>query len=259
MQTEGCLPANDEKDPKYAALGKILLQSGRGVLTDRGILFVNTDRPLEQHYTGSTFPQYLDDPNCLMIAEVSYQGQTEYVNLPTEKLAVDKALHRLGATDMSQCEISLDHMNSNPSAFRELCHLTLQRDGIYALNHWLEVVCNHVSPENHAVFDAAFTASGFDTMPDAVTVAENVDSFYFAKGVKNEAELGRWWLEHYSQFTISPELQMFFDYQAYGEHLSQFLDVHYLESGDCVFLDGTTMDEVLGIVQNEEMGMGGMQ
>ncbi len=258
LQTEGSVPADYKSDPKYAAIGKELMQSGRGVFTDQGILFVNTERPLEQQYTGSTFPSYLDDPNCLMITEISHQGQSAYVNLPCERLTLEKALHRLGAADAADCQISLDYF-STESSFQDLCIRTLETEGIFALNHWCEAVCNYVKPENHMAFVAAFTASGMNSTLDAVKVAENIDSFYYAKGVKNEADLGRWWLEHYSQFTISPELQQFFDYKEYGEYLSQFLDVHYLESGDCIFLDGTTMDEVLGIAPAEDVGMGGLQ
>lgn len=259
MQTEGSVPVDYKSDPKYAAIGKELMQSGRGVFTDQGILFVNTERPLEQQYTGSTFPSYLDDPNCFMIAEISHKGQSAYVNLPCERLTLEKALYRLGVADAADCQISLDYFSTTESAFHDLCVRTLETEGIFALNHWCEAVCNHVKPENHMAFVAAFTASGMDSTLDAVKVAENIDSFYYAKGVKNEADLGKWWLENYSQFTISPELQQFFDYKEYGEYLIQFLDVHYLESGDCVFLEDTTMDEVLGIGLDEDMGMGGMQ
>lgn len=234
-----------------------LLQSGRGILTEQGLLFKDENRPLELPYTGTTFPEYLFSP-CMLVAEISCRGQTEYAYLPTERLAIQKALGRLGATSLQACEVRIESFDMSNPQFAEFCNHVLTTEGLPSLNHLCEIIANQVSAENFPNFYGAFAASGVDNAADAIRIAENVDSFYFAKGVKNEAELGKWWLEHYSQFSVSPELEQFFNYQAYGEYLSQFLDVHYLESCDCVFLDGTTMDEVLGTEPAEDMTLGGM-
>ncbi|MGM9669467.1 MAG: antirestriction protein ArdA [Faecousia sp.] len=257
LQTEGSVHANDADDPKYVKIGMELFQSGRGILTEQGLLFPDKSRPLEQPYTGTTFPEYLYSP-CMLVAEISYRGQREYAYLPTERLAIQKALGRLGAASLHACEVRIDSFDMSNPQFAEFCNHVLAAEGLPSLNHLCEIISNQVSAENFPSFYGAFAASGVDNTADAIRIAENVDSFYYAKGVKNEAELGKWWLEHYSQFSVSPELEQFFDYQAYGEYLSQFLDIHYLESGDCVFLDGTTMDDVLGIAPAEDMRMGGM-
>ncbi len=258
LQTEECLPAGYETDPKYADIGRKLMQSGKGIVTDSGILFVNSESPPIQQYNGSAFPQYLDNPNCLVIAEISYQGQTEYANLPVEELALKKAVQRLGATSLDECSIALNHLNSAGTPIHVLCDKALETEGLSELNYWATVICNSVKPGSDT-FNHVLIAAGADSIQTAATIADNLGFFRLAKGVKNQTELGKWWMEHCVLDPINSNLEQFFDYKAYGEHLSQFLDVHYLESGDCVFLDGTTMDEVLGIAPAEDVGMGGLQ
>lgn len=44
------IPAHDEDDPKYAVIGRELLQSGTGVFTEHGLLFPDRSRPFEEPY-----------------------------------------------------------------------------------------------------------------------------------------------------------------------------------------------------------------
>lgn len=43
LTVKGCLPADDADDPKYADFGRKLIQSGKGVFTEHGLLFVDED------------------------------------------------------------------------------------------------------------------------------------------------------------------------------------------------------------------------
>lgn len=104
MNTEGAVPAHDEDDPKYAAIGKDLIDRGLAQITEKGLLIYNPFDELTEVYDGQTFPEYYYE-NSLASAEVSYNGRTELLLLPGEELAIQKALARLGAPSDSDCEI----------------------------------------------------------------------------------------------------------------------------------------------------------
>ena len=104
LNTEGAVPAHDEDDPKYAAIGKELIDKGLAQITERGLLIYNPFDELEEVYDGKTFPEYYYN-NSLASADVSYNGRTELLLLPGEELAIKKALARLGAPSDQDCEI----------------------------------------------------------------------------------------------------------------------------------------------------------
>ena len=105
LAVNGCLPADDADDPKYAEFGRELIRSGNGVFTEHGLFFVDEDTPFEKVYNGQNFPQYVYEPMlCSLRAE--YDGKTEYLYLPCEKEAIDKAFARLGAPTPDDVELS---------------------------------------------------------------------------------------------------------------------------------------------------------
>ena len=57
LNTEGSVPADSKYDEKYAQVGMELLKSGRGVFTQKGLLF-REDKPLEELYDGQVFPYF---------------------------------------------------------------------------------------------------------------------------------------------------------------------------------------------------------
>lgn len=58
MNTQGAVPANDEDDPKYAAIGKELIDKGLAQITGKGLLIYNPFDELTEVYDGQTFPEY---------------------------------------------------------------------------------------------------------------------------------------------------------------------------------------------------------
>ena len=70
MNTEGAVPAHDEDDPKYAAIGKDLIDRGLAQITEKGLLIYNPFDELTEVYDGQTFPEYYYE-NTLASAEVS--------------------------------------------------------------------------------------------------------------------------------------------------------------------------------------------
>ncbi len=258
LRSQGFLTQEEAADPKNAALGKELLSSGNGIITEDGILFVDTSRPFEEVYNGKTFPLYLYEP-CFMVANISYQGNTEYLYLPEESTAIHRAFLRIGAPSADACRIELGDIAGFGEEYRQLCERILQAEGLEGLNAMATVISENVIPEEMPCFVAAVTATGVADSKDVCRIAKYIDSFYLAENVRTVADLGKWWLEHYASESISPNLDPFFDYKAYGEHLTAHWDVFFLENGNCVFLDDiTSIEAVLGKQEAGAMQMGGM-
>ena len=123
LTVNGCVPADDADDPKYAELGRELIQSGNGIFTEHGMLFVDENTPFQRSYDGQTFPPYLYDPGVLCVAKAEYGGKTEYLYFPCEEEAIDKAFARLGTT-ADEVKITLEDFNTDSpewfGRFREI-------------------------------------------------------------------------------------------------------------------------------------------
>lgn len=61
----------------FAKIGKELMQSGKGITTPYGVLFVIEDIPFEPVYNGRHFPAF-DYKGSRMTVEVSCKGEKEY-------------------------------------------------------------------------------------------------------------------------------------------------------------------------------------
>lgn len=133
LTVNGCVPAHDEDDPKYAEFGRELIQSGNGIFTEHGMLFVDENTPFQRPYDGQTFPPYLYDPDVLCVAKAEYDGKTKYLYFPCEEEAIDKAFARLGTT-ADEVKITLEDFNTDSpewfGRFREIA----AKKGVYELN-----------------------------------------------------------------------------------------------------------------------------
>ena len=130
MNTEGAVPAHDEDDPKYAAIGKDLIDRGLAQITEKGLLIYNPFDELTEVYDGQTFPEYYYE-NSLASAEVSYNGRTELLLLPGEEIAIKKALTRLGAPSDSDCDIKFCLIQGEDDTWEERIESIIRSEGLY--------------------------------------------------------------------------------------------------------------------------------
>jgi hypothetical protein len=88
--------------------GMKLLESGKGIDTEYGKLYVNEEIPFDEVFDGKALPPYYCSPNAVAAVEISYNGDMESIELPCEEIAIKKALLRLGADNVSDCGIEVD-------------------------------------------------------------------------------------------------------------------------------------------------------
>lgn len=253
LTVNGCVPADDADDPKYAELGRELIQSGNGIFTEHGMLFVDENTPFQRSYDGQTFPPYLYDPGVLCVAKAEYGGKTEYLYFPCEEEAIDKAFARLGTT-ADEVKITLEDFNTDSpewfGRFREIA----SEEGVYELNR-LTAAVNTADMDLKKLWSVAEYAEAEDA-EQLSRLAENLDCFNFIIGASNYEEVGIYVTENNADFSVNPSVEKFFDYKAFGKYIG---DAYYGEFVDGGFIYNDTYTSLLDILyQDEPMTIGGM-
>ena len=251
LTVKGCLPADDEDDPKYAKLGRELIQSGKGVFTEHGLLFVNENTPFQKLYDGQVFPPYVYDSDVLCIARAEYNGKSEYLYLPCEEKAIDKALARLGAAP-ENAKITLEDFSvNNPKWFERFKQIAAD-EGVYELNGLTNAI-NSADMDMEKLWAVAEYGKAEDAKQLA-RLAENLDCFTFIVGASNYEEVGIYVTENNENFSVNPSVEKFFDYKAFGKYIG---DAYYGEFVDGGFIYNDTDTSLLDILyQDKPMTMG---
>lgn len=253
LTVNGCIPAHDEDDPKYAQLGRELIQSGNGIFTEHGMLFVDENTPFQRSYDGQTFPAYLYDPGVLCVAKAEYGGKTEYLYFPCEEEAIDKAFARLGTT-ADEVKITLEDFNTDSpewfGRFREIA----AEEGVYELNRLTGAV-NTADMDLKKLWAVAEYAEA-ENAEQLARLAKSIDCFTFVEGANYFQEIGEYVTQNNEDFTVNPTVAKFFDYRAFGEYIGEIYYGKFVDGG---FIYNDTDTSLLDILyQDEPMTMGGM-
>ena len=254
LTVKGCLPADDEDDPKYAEFGRKLIQSGKGVFTEHGLLFVDESTPFQKLYDGQVFPPYVYDSDVLCIARADYNGKSEYLYLPCEEKAIDKALARLGAPTPDDVELSWEDICIESEKWTERFKEIAAEEGVYELNR-LAAAVNSADMDMEKLWAVAEYGKAEDAKQLA-RLAENLDCFTFIIGASNYEKVGIYVTENNADFSVNPSVEKFFDYKAFGKYIG---DAYYGEFVDGGFIYNDTDTSLLDILyQDKPITMGGM-
>ena len=251
LTVKGCLPADDGDDPKYAKLGRELIQSGKGVFTEHGLLFVDESAPFQKLYDGQVFPPYVyEEMLCFLRAE--YNGKTEFLYLPCEEEAINKAFARLGAPTPDDVELSWEDICIESEKWTERFKEIAAEEGVYELNR-LAAAVNSADMDMEKLWAVAEYAEAEDAK-QLSRLAENLDCFTFIVGASNYEEVGIYVTENNENFSVNPSVEKFFDYKAFGKYIG---DAYYGEFVDGGFIYNDTDTSLLDILyQDKPMTMG---
>lgn len=254
LAVNGCLPADDADDPKYAAFGRKLIQSGKGVFTEHGLFFVDEDTPFERVYDGQSFPPYVYEPMlCSLRAE--YDGKTEYLYLPCEDEAIDKAFARLGAPTPDVVELSWEDHCIESEKWVERFKEIAAEEGVYELNR-LAAAVNSADMDMEKLWAVAEYAEAEDA-GQLARLAKNIDCFTVIENAANYSDVGRYVVDHNDCYAVPPELEDYFDFSAFGAHIAEKYYGKFV-GGNFIYNDTDT--SLLDILyQDESMTMRGMQ
>ena len=258
LNRDGCIPAHDEDDPKYAVIGRELLQSGTGVFTENGLLFPDRSRPFEEVYNGKNFPPYLYD-QCLLVGEIEYEGNIEFVYLPDDNMVIDKALKRIGAKSPEDCSIILSDFCDDHKKMIGLFQSVLGSEGIYEVNHLAQTVNEFVDIQSLKKLSVVMEYADVSDVKSILALAENLDAFGYAKNIENNEGLGRWWIDSHEELELSIELEAYFDYAQYGEEIHREHSGKFLADGGYVYMkNGQSLENILDMEEHRHLTMRGM-
>ncbi len=144
LNVRGYLSESEYNNGEWLAeQGMKLLESGSGIDTDYGKLYINKEIPFDKVFNGTTFPAYYCEMNSVAEIAIEYDKFTEFVEMPCEDMVIKKALCRLGANDILDCKIEVDLSRDISNEWWEkICEVEKTKD-IFGLNELLktEDVC----------------------------------------------------------------------------------------------------------------------
>ncbi len=124
---------------RLAAEGMKLLESGTGIDTEYGKLYINEDVPFEEIFNGTTFPAYYCEPNSVAGVEIGYDSLIEFVEIPCEDITIKKALCRLGADSLNDCKILVDTTQNITDEWSERISEVEKTKDLFGLNSLLKI------------------------------------------------------------------------------------------------------------------------
>lgn len=255
LNTKGCIPTNDLDNPKYAKLGKQLIVSGEGIFTEHGLLFVDKDTPFAETYDGQVFPPYLYDSSLIITAIIEYGRRKEYVYLPCEELAINKALKRLGVKDIENSIITLEDFNVDNKEWFEKMKKLCTEEGIYSLNRLVQTI--KYADMDLDKLSAIIKFADVDGVDDIVRLAENLELFEYVPNATDYETIGRHFLKIDPEYQIHPELEKYLDYEKLGKAIAKSREGVFLDSGGYICLERECrLVDILDI--DDSMKMGGM-
>lgn len=257
LNTEGSVPAYDEDDPKYAAIGKNLIDRGLTQITAKGLLIYNPFDELTEVYNGQTFPEYFYE-NTLASAEVSYNGRTELLLLPGEEIAIKKALARLGASSDSDCEIEFYLNQGENGAWEKRIEGIIRSEGLYKANKMLRSL--DTDDMDWDKLTAVVGLADVQSAANIAAVAEHLEEFGFLPDVRNESDIGHFLVDNVDEYTMNIEMEEYFDFPGFGEYFAEKHDGQFVNGGFVYFDSNRTLDEFLEELEpeDESINMGGM-
>ena len=253
LNTEGSVPVDTRYDEKFAEIGRKLLGSGRGVFTEYGLLFVE-DKPIQKVYEGDTFPGFAYN-GCIVNVDIAYRGRYESIFLPESQLAIEKAIHRLGAKSIDDCECTCEYEDPNYGAFSVRFEDILDHEGVCALNAF----CHALDEQDIDVkkLRAITEMTGVSSSKNLITLIDYLDDFELISDIDcgDYSKVGRYYLEHSDEYEISPDLEDFFNYDEFGEHIADEYSGEFTSYG-FIYYNGTTdISEMLSKLEEDNCSM----
>lgn len=216
--TNGAITPNKAETINFAMLGRELLSSGKGTVTEHGIVYENEGLTFDEVYDGQVFPVDYYHGDALLHVKIEYGGKSEVVYLPTENLAIVKALNRLGATPASDITYSLYDFSVDKPEWRERFKDMLRDEDIGEIND-LTAAINYADMDLDKLWSLAEYAEAEDAV-ELANLAKHIDYFTFIKDAQDYEAVGRFMSETYAEYRISEELEPFFDFEKFGEHIA---------------------------------------
>ena len=104
LSSRGCIGVDELEKMDLEKIGRELLSTGKGIPTNYGLLFRNEDVAFEEVYKGKGFPPYYYTGGEVLGVAIEKNGEQDYIYFPCEETEIERALKRIGAERVEECE-----------------------------------------------------------------------------------------------------------------------------------------------------------
>lgn len=261
LSSRGCIGVDELEKMDLEKIGRELLSTGKGIPTNYGLLFRNENVAFEDVYKGRGFPPYYYTGGEVLGVEIEKGGEKDYIYFPCEGTEIDRALKRIGASDISECNKNVDYCGGD-GEWEEYFNGLLQKNDMESINA-ISSAISRLGADLDAISENLYKLSSvmeFAGVTSADTekvirLAEYLDEFEYYREIGNDYNLGTKLIEN----EIGSAAEKIDDYIDYEKYAQDFLEENggaYTKYGDVVYLrEDQTLSEILG---ENDIKMGGI-
>ena len=261
LNRKGCLSSREIKKTDFEKIGRDMILSGKGYPTKYGLLFMNEDIEFCEEYKGKGFPSYYYTGDEVLGVEIKKDRETDYIYFPCKETEIARALKRIGASDISECEKKVDFTPGSAIWYEYFDNLLKKNDieNINAIS--IAINCLSVSMDRVAenLYKLAsvmeFAGVTFEDTKKIILLAEYLDEFGYYRDINDDETLGR--ALPSDEYCIIPEsMDKYMDYARYAQDFLKENGGAFTKNGDVVYLrEDQSLSEILG---ENDIKMGGV-
>lgn len=212
---------------------KVLADNPNPLVTPYGILYRNKNE-YEQVYDGIHFPEYYWEENMGTVT-LDKDGFAEYLYLPYVKTELAKALERLGAADVSECEVTLDSSLFNDEMKNILKGLPKNsQEEIDGINYIAERIAEMGAKEMPYLGNLTGGLQP-QTMKDLDAIFDSAYEFEMFDGIYNAEDYGRYMICESGHFEYDENLEEYIDFERYGSQRLLYENGAFTHAGYIVY------------------------
>ncbi len=261
LSSRGCIGVDELEKTDLEKIGRELLSSGKGIPTKYGLLFRNENVVFEEVYKGRGFPPYYYTGGEVLGVEIEKGGEKDYIYFPCERTEIDRALKRIGASDISECNKNVDYCGGD-GEWEKYFNDLFRKNDIESVNS-ISSAINRLGADSEAISENLYKLSSvmefagvtFDDTEKVIRLARCLDEFEYYSEIGNDYNLGTKLIEN----EIGSAAEKIDDYIDYEKYAQDFLEENggaYTKYGDVVYLrEDQTLSEILG---ENDIKMGGI-
>ena len=252
LSSRGCIGVDELEKTDLEKIGRELLSSGKGIPTKYGLLFRNENVVFEEVYKGRGFPPYYYTGGEVLGVEIEKGGEKDYTYFPCERTEIDRALKRIGASDISECNKNVDYCGGD-GEWEKYFNDLFRKNDIESVNS-ISSAINRLGADSEAISENLYKLSSvmefagvtFDDTEKVIRLARCLDEFEYYSEIGNDYNLGTKLIEN----EIGSAAEKIGDYIDCEKYAQDFLEENggaYTKYGDVVYLrDDQSLSEILG-------------
>ena len=248
----------ESKTLDFAKIGKELVNSGMGRLTEYGMLFESHDIPSEITYDGIPAPENLNGDKLVEIS-VTADNKKIHMWLPETKNTINRILKRLNTNiDSTDYKAEFQYYEGENQEWRERLKEILTEYGFNTLNRVVSAI-NCLGAEKELEKLEALMEYAETTEPeDIIKLAKNINKFGYIPGATEYSDMAQHVIDDLEDYHISIELHDYFDDAKFGEDQMEERNARFVDNGIVYMKDNYTLQQILGHNEGQGMSMGGM-